>query len=52
MKTFRDVQQMAIELGFIPENVDADKELFTITDLDRGMNNLVIDCEDPIVVLE
>lgn len=52
MADFKAVKAMALELGFVPENEDLEEELFTITDEDRGINHLVIDCEDPILVLE
>ena len=52
MATFAEVCSMVIHLGFVPENVDEEGQLFTITDLDRGINRLIVDCEDPILILE
>ena len=52
MATFAEVHSMAIHLGFVPENVDEEGQLFTITDLDRGINRLIVDCEHPILILE
>ncbi len=52
MGTFEQVKDMAMALGLTPENEDPAGELFTVTDEERGINNLVIDCEEPILVLE
>lgn len=52
MANFEDVKRMVMELGFVLENVDEEEQLFTITDLDRGVNQLVVDCEGDIVILE
>ena len=52
MGTFEQVKYMAMALGLTPENEDPAVELFTVTDEERGINNLVIDCEEPILVLE
>ena len=52
MGTFEQVKDMAMALGLAPENEDPAEELFTVTDEERGINYLVIDCEEPILVLE
>mgnify|MGYP001792018727 CR=1 FL=1 len=40
------------ELGFDIESEDTAEELIVINDPAQGINNLVIDCEAPIVILE
>ena len=40
------------ELGLAIVKEVADEDLFVVQDEDNGINNLVIDVEDPIVVLE
>lgn len=52
MAYFEIVKNMVQELGYGPENEDQTEELFTISDEENGINSLVIDCEDPILVLE
>lgn len=52
MANFADVQSMAMHLGFRPENVDLSEQLFRISNEGDGIQNLLVDCEDLIVVLE
>ena len=40
------------ELGLAIVKEVADEDLFVVQDEDNGINNLVVDVEDPIVVLE
>jgi len=39
-------------MGFSIDSEDTEEELCVINDEDRGINNLVVDCEDPILILE
>jgi len=52
MADFNEVKKMVEGLGFIPENENTNEELFTISDIENGIHSLIIDCEDPILVLE
>ena len=52
MANFEDVKAYLLEMGFVPEYEDSKEELVIINDESRGINNLVIDCEDPILILE
>lgn len=52
MTNFSDLQVMMFKLGFVPEKVDVDQELFHVTDEDEGIKNLVVDCEGSLLVLE
>ena len=52
MAYFEQVKNMVQDLGYEPENENLAEELFTISDEENGINSLVIDCEDPILVLE
>lgn len=52
MSQYENVKAMVIELGFVPHTEDPDATLFVITDEDRGILNLVVDCEEDIVRLE
>ncbi|MDH3974127.1 MAG: YbjN domain-containing protein [Deltaproteobacteria bacterium] len=52
MSYFEKVKDMAQELGFVPENENIEEELFTVSDSENGINCLVVDCEDPVLVLE
>lgn len=39
-----------LELPIVSE--DAAEELAVVTDEEKGLNNLIVDCEDPILILE
>ena len=52
MATFEDVQRMVQGLGLVPENINEKEQMFTVTDIDRGINNLVVDLEDPVLILQ
>lgn len=52
MSQYEKVRSMVVELGFVPHNEDPEATLFVVTDEDRGILNLVVDCEDDIVRLE
>ncbi len=49
---FPKVKDYLFELGFDIQSEDAAEGLVVITDEDKGISNLVIDCEDEILVLE
>ena len=52
MANFEKVKEYLLEMGFVPEQENAKEELVVVSDEDRGINNLVVDCEDPILILE
>jgi len=52
MADFIRVKEMVMEAGLVPENIDQEEELFIVTSADRGFHNLVVDCEEEIIVLE
>lgn len=52
MADFADVREMVLHLGFKPENVDLSEQLFRVSDESEGIKNLLVDCEDSILVLE
>ena len=49
---FERVKAYLFDLGHVPVREDEAEALVVITDVEQGINNLVIDCEDPILVLE
>lgn len=49
---FELVKQYLYEMELPIVSEDAPEELVVVVDLERGVNNLIIDCEDPILVLE
>jgi hypothetical protein len=51
-KTFEDVKNYLFELGFVIKHEDPAEELVIIDDENQGIRDLVIDCEDPLVILE
>ncbi len=51
-KHFDRVKEYLTELGYAIQQEDPKEELVIISDEDQGIYNLIIDCEDPILVLE
>lgn len=49
---FERVKSYIYELGFSPIRENEAEELVVIEDEDRGIKNLIVDCEDPILILE
>ena len=49
---FSKVKDYLFELGFAIQSENAAEGLVVVTDEDKGISNLVIDCEDEILVLE
>ncbi len=49
---FNRVKEYLEELGYAIQQEDPKEELVIINDEDQGIYNLIIDCEDPILVLE
>ena len=49
---FDTVKEYLLELNFTIEEEDAAEELVVINDDERGIHNLVVDCEDSILVVE
>lgn len=52
MSYFENLKTMVEELGYSLEKEDPAEELFMISDEANGINSLVIDCEDPILIFE
>ncbi len=49
---FEKVQSLLLDLGYAITQEDEGQELFIVADEDSGINNLIVDCEDPLLVLE
>lgn len=49
---FERVKEYIVDLGFTIDEEIADEEIIVINDEDRGIHQLVIDCEDDLLVLE
>ena len=52
MVDFEKVKDFLLDMGFVMSQEDAQEELIGIDDEERGIKNLVIDCESPILILE
>jgi hypothetical protein len=52
MSDFEKVKDFILDMGFAISHEEPKEELVVIDDDDRGIKNLVIDCEDSIVILE
>ncbi len=52
MADFEKVKEYLLEMGFSIDHENAEEELVVVNDEERGVNHLVIDCEDPILIME
>ena len=52
MADFEKVKDYLLEMGFSVDQENAGEELVVVNDEERGVNHLVIDCEDPILIME
>jgi hypothetical protein len=52
MNNFDKVKLYLADLGLPVIKEDKGEELVIVTDQSQGINNLVIDCEDPILIME
>ena len=49
---FGNVKGFVLDMGYVIAEENPQEQLVVINDEEKGIKNLVIDCEDPIVVLE
>ena len=52
MSHFEKVKDYLLVMGFAIDQENKSEELVVVNDSERGINNLVVDCEDPILILE
>ena len=52
MVDFEKVKDFLLDMGFVMSHEESQEELVVIEDEERGIKNLVIDCEAPILILE
>ena len=52
MADFEKVKDYLLDMGFVMSHEEPQEKLVVIDDEDRGIKNLVIDCEAPILILE
>lgn len=52
MSDFEKVKSFILDMGFAISHEEPQEELVVIDDDERGIKNLVIDCEAPILILE
>ena len=52
MADFEKVKDFLLDMGFVMSHEEPHEELVVIDDEDRGIKNLVIDCEAPTLILE
>ena len=52
MANFENVKEYLLDMGFSIDQEDPNEELVVVNDEERAVNHLVVDCEDPIVILE
>ena len=49
---FLRVREFATNIDLVITEVDQDEELIVVEDQERSINNMVIDCEDPILEIQ
>jgi hypothetical protein len=49
---FETVKTFLLDLGYAITQEDPDQELVLVQDEENGITNLIVDCEDPILILE
>ena len=49
---FDKVKTFLLDMGHAIAQEDEDQELFIVNDEESGINNLIIDCEHPLLILE
>ncbi len=49
---FETVKAYLQDLELVIEEEDSGEELVVVSDEDRGIHQLIVDCEDPILILE
>ena len=52
MSDFNTVKDYVLELGFAISKEIPDEEIVIVNDEERGIQSLVIDCEDTVLVVE
>ena len=49
---FNTVKSYLQDLNLVIDDEETDEELVVVSDEDRGINHLIVDCEDPILIVE
>jgi len=49
---FKKVKDYLLELEYSIISEDTSEELIVIENLDAGISNLIVDCEDPVLIIE
>jgi len=52
MVSFKDVKKMVLDLGLEIKEEIPEEELLIVEDEDRGIKNMIIDCEGDLLVIE
>ena len=52
MASFEDVKKMVLDLGLEIKEEIPEEELLIVEDEDRGIKNMIIDCEGDLLVIE
>ncbi len=52
MADFEKVKEYLLEMGFSIDHENAEEELVVVNDDERGVHHLVLDCENPILIME
>ena len=51
-ESFEKVKVFLVDMGYAISQENAEEELVIVNDEESGIKNLIVDCEDPILILE
>lgn len=51
-ESFEKVKVFLVDMGYAISQENAEDELVIVNDEESGVKNLIVDCEDPILILE
>ncbi|WP_164930703.1 hypothetical protein [Aquifex aeolicus] len=52
MATYEDVKRMVLDLGLEIKEEIPEEEVIIVEDEERGIKNMVIDCEEEVLIIE
>lgn len=51
-KKFDEIKDIVLEMGIMITSQNREEELIIVNDEESGIKNMIIDCEDPILIIE
>lgn len=51
-KKFEDIKSFVLDMGILITKEDEKEELIVVSDEESGIKDMIIDCEEPIIIIE